>query len=143
MSTEENKALVHRLLEHVLSDASRTNPKVLHQYFADNFVDHVRIHHETSGVHGIKDAMTEVHQAATDFRMKVTHLVAEGEWVAAHWQATATRQRPLKKHRQLKDVAPRGGEQTASGMTLFRLADGKIVESWNYDNALEIHQNKT
>jgi hypothetical protein len=29
-------------------------------------------------------------------------------------------------------------ERTAAGVTLFRLEGGKIVESWNYDNALEL-----
>ena len=70
MSMEENKVLVRRLLEDALTEA-RSNPAVLHNYFADNFVDHVRIHHEKSGVHGVKDAMTEVHDAAEGFRMKV------------------------------------------------------------------------
>jgi hypothetical protein len=70
--------------------------------------------------------------------MEVAHIVAEGDWVAVHWQATSRRHRSLEQHRQLKGVAPSGGERTAAGMTLFHLQGGKIVESWNYDNALEL-----
>ena len=129
---------MRRLLEHALSEASRTNPEVLHEYFADHFVDHVPIHHEIQGVHGVKDVMTELHAGTQAFRMEVVHMVAEGNWVAVHWQAMATRHRRLEKHRQLKGVEPSGGERTAAGITLFRLERGKIVESWNYDNALEL-----
>ncbi len=139
MSTEQNRALVRRLLEEGLSKDSRSNPEVLHEYFADNFVDHVQIHHEKSGVHGVKDAMAEVHQAAPNFRMKVVQMLADGDWVAVHWQAAATRQGTLEKHRQLKGTKPNGEEKTAAGISLFRFAGGKIVESWNYDNALELH----
>lgn len=137
MSIEENKSLVRRLLEEALSEA-RSNPAVLHQYFADHFIDHVPIHHEMRGVHGVKDAMTELHEGTLDFRMKVMHMVAEGDWVAVHWEAAGTRHRTLEKHRQLKGVEPSGEERTAAGVTLFRLEGGKIVESWNYDNALEL-----
>ena len=138
MSTEENKALVRRLLEHGLTAGARANPDVLQEYFADHFVDHVRIHPETPGVQGVKETMAELHQATQDFRMQVEHIVAEGDWVAVHWQATSRRHRPLEKHRQLKGVAPSGAERTAAGVTLFHLEGGKIVESWNYDNALEL-----
>src|SRR5438093_11416011 len=114
MSTEENKALVRRLLEHGLTAGARANPDVLHEYFADHFVDHVRIHPETPGVHGVKETMAELHQATQDFRMQVEHIVAEGDWVAEHWQATSRRHRPLEKHRQVKGEAPRGAERTAA-----------------------------
>jgi predicted SnoaL-like aldol condensation-catalyzing enzyme len=138
MSMEENKALVRRLLEEALTEA-RSNPAVLHNYFADHFVDHVPIHHEKSGVHGVKDAVTEVHDASEGFRMKVLQMVAEGDWVAVHWQAAATRNRALEQHRQLKGIESTGGEHTAAGVTLFHIQGGKIVESWNYDNALELY----
>ena len=138
MSIEENKAIVRRLIEQALPEGSRSNPEVLHEYFADNFVDHVQIHHQMQGVHGVKDTMNELHEGTRGFRMKVVHLLAEGDWVAVHWEAVATRHRKLEKHKQLKGIEPSGEEQTASGVTLFRLAGGKIVESWNYDNALEV-----
>jgi predicted SnoaL-like aldol condensation-catalyzing enzyme len=137
-SPGKNKALVRRLLEHALSEASRTNPETLHEYFADHFVDHVPIHHQLQGVHGVKDVMVELHASTQAFRMEVVHMVAEGNWVAVHWQATGTRHRKLEKHRQLKGVEPSGGERAAAGITLFHLQGGKIVESWNYDNALEL-----
>lgn len=142
MTTDDNKALVRRLLEQALPEGARTRPEVLHEYFADHFVDHERIHHQTTGVHGVKDAMTEVHEGTKGFRMKVVHMVAEGDWVAVHWQASATRHRRLEKHRQLKGIEPGAGERTASGVTLFRLENGKLVESWNYDNALEIEMGR-
>jgi predicted SnoaL-like aldol condensation-catalyzing enzyme len=103
-SIEKNKALVRRLLEHALLEASRTNPETLHEYFADHFVDHVPIHHELRGVHGVKDVMVEVYAGTQAFRMEVVHMVAEGNWVAVHWQATGARHRKLEKHRQLKGV---------------------------------------
>lgn len=137
MSTEENKAVVRRLLEHGLSEA-RSNPEALHQYFADHFVDHVPIHHELRGVHGVTDTMTELHEGTRGFHMQVTQTVAKGDWVAVHWEAGATRHRKLEKHRQLKGLEPSGEERTAAGLTLFRLEGGKVVESWNYDNALEL-----
>jgi predicted SnoaL-like aldol condensation-catalyzing enzyme len=136
-SVENNKTLVRRLLEHGLTESSRTDPETLHAYFADDFVDHVPIHHEKPGVHGVKEVMGELHEGTRAFRMQVAHVVAEGDWVAVHWEASADRHSTLQKHRQLKNIEP-GGARTAAGITLFRLKGGKIVESWNYDNALEL-----
>ncbi len=63
--------------------------------------------------------------------MKVAHMVAEGDWVAVHWQASATRHRQLEKHRQLKGIEPSGEEQTTSGVTLFRLENGlSLTHLW-------------
>jgi len=69
--------------------------------------------------------------------MKVVQMLAEEDLVAVHWQAAATRHSTLEKHRQLKGTKPSGEERRVAGVSLFRLAGGKIVESWNYDNALE------
>ncbi len=118
MSMEENKEIVRRLLEGGLTEA-RANPAVLHKYFADHFVDHVRIHHEKAGVHGVKEAVTEVHDASEGFRMKVVRLVAEGDWVAVHWEAAATRRRALKQHRQLKGIEPTPGGEDGRGCHTF------------------------
>jgi hypothetical protein len=34
-------------------------------------------------------------------------------------------------------MKPTGQEETLSGISLYRLEDGKFVESWHYHNVLE------
>ena len=65
-----------------------------------------------------------------DLTIEVTFLMAEGDRVLARWQGTGT-------HRgSFRGVAATGRRIEASGMTLFQIHDGLIVEMWDSPSAL-------
>jgi predicted ester cyclase len=51
-------------------------------------------------------------------------MLAEGDKIAARWTATGTH------GGDLMGIPPTGRQATWSGMTVYRLAEGKIVEAW-------------
>jgi predicted SnoaL-like aldol condensation-catalyzing enzyme len=137
MSEDANKALVRRFIEHGYQQVMRGDLDVVHQYYADNYVDHTSLHPEHSGVHSVKELIADTGQATPDLTMKIMHIAADGDYVFAHWRAvgTHTQQHKLTKH--VRDVAPTGTEGTASGISLYRIEGGKFVEGWFYHNVLE------
>jgi predicted SnoaL-like aldol condensation-catalyzing enzyme len=137
MSVEENKALVRQYLESGQSEAMRGNLDVVHQYFADHYHDHTSMHPEHRGVQGVKELMADWGQATPDLRMEVVDIAAEEDLVFVHWRGTGTHQGQYQLHKHVRDIEPTGEEETVSGISLYRIEGGKIVERWGYNNVLE------
>lgn len=137
MSEEDNKALVRRYMEQAYPQAMKGNLDVLHQYFADHYIDHTPLHHEHSGVDGLKELIADTGQATPDLQMKVLHLAADGDLVFAHWTATGTHQNRHQVTKHVKHLEPTGEEGTVSGINIYRIDGGKFVEGWHYHNVLE------
>ena len=137
MSEETNKELVRRFFEYGYQEVMHGNLDVVHQYYADNYVDHTSLHPEHAGVQSVKELIADTGQATPDMTMKVMHIAAEGDLVFAHWRATGThtQQHQITKH--VRHVEPTGVEGTASGISLYRVEGGKFVEGWFYHNVLE------
>jgi predicted ester cyclase len=62
--------------------------------------------------------------------MTVDLIVAEGDLVAARWTTSGTHTGPWA------DVAPTGTPVTFSGVNIFRVQEGKVVELWNHRDDL-------
>ena len=66
--------------------------------------------------------------AFPDIQMTVEEQVAEGDRVVTRWSAQGTHEG------ELMGVPASGKQVTVSGITIARLADGKIQEEWsNWD----------
>lgn len=68
-------------------------------------------------------------QAIPDLKFELQHVVADEDLVLVHWKATGTDARL-----QGADGKPR--PVTLFGHSLFRVRDGKIVESWDISDRL-------
>ena len=64
--------------------------------------------------------------AFPDLRMDVDLILSDGDLVAARWTSTGTFSGPWG------DVAPTGARATFSGVNIFRIRDGRVVELWNH-----------
>jgi len=79
-----------------------------------------------------------IHVAAfPDIKVTTEHIIAEGDKVAIHWMATGTHQA------ELMGIPASGRKITWTGITIYRFADGKIVESWWTYDALGMMQQIT
>ena len=123
MSTEQNKAIVRRFLEDY-------TPAVVDDLLVPNY-----IHHDPSlpaelqsGREAYKQINSMFRSAFPDLKVTVEDLVAEGNKVAARWTWGGT-------HRgELMGIAPTNKQVAATGTSIHRVAEGKIVESWfNFD----------
>jgi len=64
--------------------------------------------------------------------MTVRDQIAEGDRVATHWSGEGTHQG------EFMGIVPTGKRVTVRGISLYRLADGKIVEGYDAWDKLEL-----
>src|SRR5215204_600997 len=122
MSAEEkNKALVHEFFEEAWV---RGNIAAVDEFMAADYVEHPRPSTLPPGTEGLKQLIAAYRTAFPDLKMILDDIFAEGDRVAFRWSVNGT---------HLGDwlgIPPTGNHVTATGITLFRIVFGKVVESW-------------
>ena len=126
-----NKALIRRFFEEVWStgDLSRRD-----SFLAEGYRGHVAGAAEPIDRDGWSAWFQGFRTAFPDARFTVEDMVAEGDRVAARLTMRGTHLGPLN------GVPPTGRAVVVSGMSLERVADGRIVEGWNENDALGLLQ---
>ncbi len=134
---ERDKEVVRGYLEHGFEAAGRGDTTALAKYFAPHYKNHTSRHHDKAarGLAGVEGYAREVMSAIKDFSVKVDMMVAEGDLVSAHWNMQGVHH-GTHKLAHVGEVAGTGKGLSVSGVSLFRLKEGKIVEGWVYDNVL-------
>ncbi len=122
MSTEENKAIVRRIYEEVLNKRSFD---AADDIISANYDSHRHpIPQQAPGLKGLKQAWTMALTGFPDLQFTVEDMIAEGDKVAVRLSHGGTHQGVFM------GVAPTGKEARWTGNSIFRIADGKIVEGW-------------
>ena len=125
--SEENKALARRLIEKVYNDG---NLEVIDENVAEDYVHHDPTMPEQEG-HGpehLKEFTRMYRSAFPDLHVQIEDQVAEEDRVVVRWVASGTHEGDLM------GVDPTGNPVTMAGMTIYRMDEGKIAETWdNYD----------
>ncbi len=121
---EKNKALIKRLLE----ETDDGNLAIADEIYSDDYVDHTPspVRGLKPGKAGIKQAFEIFYKAFPDTKHTLPHLIAEGDFVVAHISAKGTHTG------QLFGVAPTNREIALTGIAIYKIMDGKIVERWAY-----------
>ncbi|HTG46135.1 MAG TPA: ester cyclase [Actinomycetota bacterium] len=124
----ETGALVRRFYDEVWNGG---DVEVARDLFAEDYVRH-DLRPTTAGAGGAgMAAIARAFRAAfPDLRMTVDVLIAEDDLVAARWTSTGTFTGPWG------DVEPTGRRATFSGVNIFRIRNGRIVELWNHRDDL-------
>ncbi len=132
MSTEENKAIVRRLLEDIWT---RGKLGLVDEIFATSFVRHgPSVEGEVRGREGFKRLVTMYRTTYPDLRIRLEDQVTEGTLVVTRWTAQGT-------HRgELMGIAPTGKPITVAGVIIDRVASGNIEAEWAYYDALGMLQ---
>ena len=122
--SEENKSVIRRLLQEVWNQG---NVDTIDEIVATDYVDHTPAA-DIPGREAFKQLVKGFHVAFPDIRFTLEDLIAEGDKVVARWAASGT-------HRgDLMGIAPTGKQMMVTGVHMYRLADGKLVERWgNWD----------
>jgi predicted ester cyclase len=116
VSAEENKAFIRRYFEALNRDKS---PATLGQWTVDE---------------SLKRLITSLEAAFPNYQFAIEDLVAEGDKVAVRVTSE------LEHRGELMGFPPTGKRATISGIFLYRIADGKIVESWIQSDRLGLLQ---
>ena len=120
MSTE-NKALVRRWFEEVWN---KGRVDAIEQMLAGDAVVH-GLGEDLYGPGGFRPFHTAYRSAFPDISLRLDHIVAEGDMVAACWSGTGT-------HRGDGLGFPATGREVQfNGMTFVRVRNGRLLEGWN------------
>ena len=121
MSTETNKATVRRMIEQVWNEHRLD---LIEEFFSEDIIQHVAGYPSSSGLEAIREATAMGLNAFPDQQITIEGEIAEGDTVAAHWTATGTHKG------EIFGIPPTGKQFTHAGMTFYRLANARIVETW-------------
>lgn len=122
-----NKAVARSFFEDVLDKGK------LEDYAKSHAPDFVA--HSEGRPASLEEDMTaarEQRKALPDMRVKVNHIVAEGDLVSVYWTASGTNTAAGW------GIPATGKSVTANGMTLFRFERGLIQEEWSVFNMYSI-----
>ena len=119
MSIEENKAIVRRFFEELLSTdnfavADDLLSPDFHFYFAGGPV--------ATDLESYREFLVARRAAFPDRRFVVEDMIAEGDKVSARFTMHGTHKG------ELRGIAPSGTELTMTGIDMIRLSEGKMVE---------------
>ena len=118
---EKNKALVREFFEEAWI---KGNVATVDEYMAADYVEHPRPSTLPPGAEGLKQLISAYRTAFPDLKMTLDDIFAEGEMVAFRWSVSGT---------HLGDwlgLPPTGNHVRATGITIFRITGGKVVEGW-------------
>jgi steroid delta-isomerase-like uncharacterized protein len=121
MSSEENKAIIRRVIEEILNQG---NLAAIDEVFDPAFVDRSSPD-QPVGPEGVRAFVSSVRADFPDLHMDINDLIAEGDKVVIRttWRGTY--------QGNYGTMPPTGRQVTRTMIQIFRLANGKIVEEWN------------
>ncbi len=125
MSPEENKAIV----SHWNEELWKGNQAMYDKCVAPNC-----LFHGIGGQEEHKNFINGLRTAFPDVSLTLEDQLAEGEEVVIRWTMRGTHQG------ELWGTAPTGKPVTVTGITIQRLAEGKIVEEWTEADSLGLQQ---
>ncbi len=111
MSPEENKSVIRRYFEEV---HNQRKVDVLDEIFSPDLAQATRA------------IITMMVIAFPDYRISITHQVAEGDTVATVWTISGTHLGEWMS--PMGTIPPSGQRVTYTGTTTLRITDGKIVD---------------
>jgi steroid delta-isomerase-like uncharacterized protein len=132
MTATDNKAIARFLTEEVFN---KGNLDAVDEIISADFTHHDPNTREfSSGPTGYKKFIAGYRNAFPDLQISIQQQIAEGDLVVDRWIGTGTHQS------ELMGIAPTGKQVSITGMTIHRMAEGKIVETWNNFDSLTMFQ---
>lgn len=135
MSIETNKEVVRRLTEAML----RGDQDEIGNLIAEDVVYHNPPLDHGAGPEGRKEFTKKLQTVFPQHDATLEDVIAEGDKVAVRWVTRGRHEGTHTNHPWNNE--PTGKEIAVSGITIYRIADGKIAESWtNWDDAYLVEQ---
>jgi steroid delta-isomerase-like uncharacterized protein len=130
MSTEENKAIVRRVIDELVN---KGNLAVADEVLASSYIYHFPTH-DIKGTEGFKEFIGMMRKAFPDLHVTIEDLRAEGDTVAARFTMRGTFKGELMGN------APTGRQLTFPEAVFIRFENGKEVEATAYANMLSFNE---
>jgi steroid delta-isomerase-like uncharacterized protein len=130
----DNGAIIRRFFDDVWSKGLLGAADEL---VAANCVDHgaASIAGDIKGVEAIKAQVREYRTAFPDLYFTIQQLLVSGDTVVARWTGTGTQKAAFM------GAPPTGKTTSVDGITISKLSNGKVIESWSQWDTLKFMQN--
>lgn len=125
--SKENKAMVRRTMEAIWNQG---NLAVADERFARDYVGHAP--DKIEGPEGVKQFVSAIRNAAP--KIQIEDQIAEEDKVVTRWTASG------RHEGEFQGIPPTGNQVSITGLTMFRIANGKIVEGWTNADRLGLMQ---
>jgi predicted ester cyclase len=127
MSVEENKELVRRWM----AEIDKADPAIIAQYLVEDYLDHNPPPYPglPAGREGTRRAFEISLTVFSDYRHEIHRQIAEGELVVTHLTGYG------RHTGEMLGIAATGKEVQMSGISIHRVADGKLAEHWGQIDA--------
>lgn len=131
-TSADNKAIIRRFYDEVWNLG---HLDVALEVFSDDYVRHdLRPAAAQPGAAGQRKVAADFRAAFPDLTATVELLIAEDDLVVARWTMAGTNTGAWG------GVPPTGKPLRFSGVNIFRLQDGQVVEVWNHRDDLGVQQ---
>jgi steroid delta-isomerase-like uncharacterized protein len=131
VSVEESMAIVRRFADEILNEKKLDKAD---EIMAQDYVDHAAMPGQAPGLLGFKSKGSMWLVAVPDLRVSTEDMFADGNRVAVRWTAEGT------QSGNLLGIPASGRSFRFTGMSIFRLAAGKIAEQWEEWDKLNLMQ---
>jgi steroid delta-isomerase-like uncharacterized protein len=128
-SAEENIAIVERYWSEVWTAGGEA---AVAELLAEDEIHHWGFGGTTDNLDDYTERLLLFFAAFPDMAFRVDLAMADGDMVATRWTATGTHEGPWL------GIEPTGATIEYTGMQMFRIACGKIAESWGEANHLSL-----
>jgi steroid delta-isomerase-like uncharacterized protein len=118
--SKQNKAIARKVFEDV---QSQKNLALVDELVTGDYVGHTPLT-DIHGPEGAKQFEEMLNEAFPDYQVTVEDQIAEGDKVVTRWTCRGTHQG------QFQGMPPTGKQMTMTGITIFRIANGKLIEGW-------------
>jgi len=130
-TVEQNKALARRVLEEA---ANQHKLELIDELLAPDYVLHDPANPMIQNRETFKQFLGGHYAAFPDIQWTIEDVVAEGDKVAIRWTLTGTHKG------ELLGIPPTGKHVTMSGISIYRIAEGKIAEEWAVSDVMGFMQ---
>ncbi len=135
MSVEDNKAVVHNFIEEVWHEG---NLDSIPKYIASGYIRHTNHMRdggrEVRGLDGARQSIAALRTSFPDIHFTSEDVLVDEDKVVVRWTASGT-------HRgEFMGLSPTGIHVSWAGINIYRVADGKIVERWAYEDGVSLYQ---
>jgi predicted ester cyclase/ketosteroid isomerase-like protein len=118
---EQNKRVVRRLYEEVFSN---WNLAVIDELISPEFVGHEMPPGTPPGPEGFRQFYAGIRDGLPDVQLTVEDMIGERDRVVVRWRGRATHRGPFL------GIPATGGPVSLTGIAIYRLSNGKVVERW-------------
>jgi predicted ester cyclase len=127
MSTQTNKALVHRFLQEVVNSG---NIDAVEAFVHPSFTNHNAPHGLSCGIDGVKQLIQIVRTAFPDLHVTCDSVMAEGDNVVTRLTIHGIHTG------KLFSLVPYHGQAKFMSINILRIDNGRFVEHWGSIDAL-------